>query len=134
MLGKALLSLSALAQIVDSFFAGFKSHTRQESSLATTRKIPQWVDHEYGPRPWLTTIYFSHHSTSSKEDMFTTAIFGSLYWITGLSAILYPGSLAVDPEFGTGFPQLFIFGPLMVGSWVGAWVEGGLGAVKGKVA
>jgi hypothetical protein len=40
----------------------------------------------------------------------------------------------VDPEFGTGFPQLFIFGPLMVGSWVGAWVEGGLGAVKGKVA
>jgi hypothetical protein len=47
-----------------------------------------------------------------------------------MSAILYPGSLAVDPEFGTGFPQVKIFGPLMIASWAGAWLEGGLGKIK----
>ena len=130
MLGKALLSLSALAQIVGPFFADF-NHTHV--------KNPRWPPHakfhngqtmSMGLGLGLATLYYTHRSSSSKdEDIFTAAIFGSLYWITGLSAILYPGSLAVDPEFGTGFPQLFIFGPLMVGSWVGAWLEGGLGAV-----
>jgi hypothetical protein len=56
------------------------------------------------------------------DDLFTAAIFGSLYWITGFSAILYPGSLGVDPEFGEGFPQKWIFGPLLICAWMGWWV------------
>jgi uncharacterized membrane protein len=31
-----------------------------------------------------------------------------MYWVTQLSAILYPGSLGVDPEFGEGFPQFWL--------------------------
>ena len=79
----------------------------------------------------LATLYYTYRSRPSglakKDDYFTAAIFGSLYWITGLTAILYPGSKGVDPEFGEGFPQIYIFGPLMVASWFGAWVEGCLG-------
>jgi len=44
-----------------------------------------------------------------KDSLFTAAIFGSIYWITGLSAILYPGTLAVDPEFGVSLLGLFLF-------------------------
>jgi hypothetical protein len=85
----------------------------------------------------LATLYFTYRAAPSlassatalelkQDDFFTAAIFGSLYWITGLSGILYPGSLAVDPEFGEGFPQLAIFVPLTVFSWAGAWLEGGM--------
>jgi len=90
----------------------------------------------------LATLYFTYRAAPSlaspaaalemkQDDFFTAAIFGSLYWITGLSAILYPGSLAVDPEFGEGFPQLFVFGPLLILSWAGAWLEGGMAGFKG---
>jgi len=61
---------------------------------------------------------------TQKSDLFTAALIGSLYWITGLSAILYPGTLAVDPEFGTGFPQFWLFSGLATVVWVGWWVEG----------
>lgn len=44
---------------------------------------------------------------------------GSLYWVAGLSAILYPGTLAVDPEFGEGFPQFWVFVGGLVMPWVG---------------
>ena len=57
-----------------------------------------------------------------KDDLWTAAIFASVYYVAALSAILYPGSLAVDPEFGEGFPQLVpfvVFGTL---PWVGYWV------------
>jgi len=58
-----------------------------------------------------------------KDSLFTAAIFGSIYWITGLSAILYPGTLAVDPEFGEGFPQFWLFVGLGFGSWLGWFIE-----------
>lgn len=43
----------------------------------------------------------------------------SAYYVAGLSAILYPGSLAVDPEFGEGFPQFWGFVGMAVVPWVG---------------
>jgi hypothetical protein len=41
---------------------------------------------------------------SAADSILTVAIFGSVYWVAAFSAILYPGSMAVDPEFGEGFP------------------------------
>lgn len=60
----------------------------------------------------------------------TAAVFGSVYWLAGMSAILYPGSLAIDPEFGTGFPQLPLFAGLPVLSAIGWWIE--VKALEGK--
>jgi hypothetical protein len=41
-----------------------------------------------------------------EQDSLRTAAFtGSIYWLAGLTAILYPGTAGTDPEFGTGFPQ-----------------------------
>lgn len=57
------------------------------------------------------------------DSIFTAAIFGSLYWVTGLSAILYPGSKGVDLEFGEGFPQFWVFLGYLVATWVGWWLE-----------
>ncbi|OCL12068.1 hypothetical protein AOQ84DRAFT_285942, partial [Glonium stellatum] len=53
------------------------------------------------------------------DDLFTAAVLASLYWVTGLSAILYPGTMWMDPEFGDGAPQRGVFVGLGVLAWVG---------------
>ncbi len=61
---------------------------------------------------------------AKKDDIFTAALFASLFWFTGLSAILYPGSRGQDPEFGGAwFPQLPLFAGLLALGWVGWGVE-----------
>ncbi|KAJ9604562.1 hypothetical protein H2200_010675 [Cladophialophora chaetospira] len=69
---------------------------------------------------------------TEKESITMSAVMGTLYWISGLSAILYPGTLWVDPEFGTGAPQAPIFVISIVLAWLGWAVEmRRLGKVKG---
>ncbi len=56
---------------------------------------------------------------TEKESITISAVMGTLYWISGLSAILYPGTLWVDPEFGTGAPQMPIFVVSALTAWLG---------------
>ena len=75
----------------------------------------------------LATLYYTLRKCSTpkmaRDSLFTAAIFGSLCWLAGLSAILYPGSKAIDPEFGEGFPQFGLFLGLGAGSWIAWWLE-----------
>jgi hypothetical protein len=143
MLGRALLTLSAVGQIIGPFVADF-NHTHVLN--------PRWPGHakfhngqtmSMGLGLGLATLYYTYRyqfgssaaalgkkgaatlmaAQREQDDLFTAAVFGSLYWITGLSAILYPGALAVDIEFGEGFPQLKIFGPLLICAWLGWLIE-----------
>lgn len=43
----------------------------------------------------------------TRDSLSTAAFVGSIYWLAGLAAILYPGTDGVDPEFGPpgSFPQ-----------------------------
>lgn len=65
-------------------------------------------------------------STQKRESLFTAAIIGSIYAVTGLSAILYPGSAGCDPDLcgseGT-FGQKYVFGPLLILTWIGYALE-----------
>ena len=64
--------------------------------------------------------------------MWTAAVIGSMYCAAGLSAIWYPGTAWIDPEFGEGAPQLGLFVGLTVLPWVGYGVEvWRLGGLKG---
>jgi hypothetical protein len=45
---------------------------------------------------------------SAKDNLNTVMIFASLYWVTQLSAILFPGTMFRDPEFGEGHIQIYI--------------------------
>ncbi|QSZ32696.1 hypothetical protein DSL72_002275 [Monilinia vaccinii-corymbosi] len=151
MLGRILLTISALSQGITPFIADW-NHTHVYN--------PRWPPHakfhngqtlSMGAGLCLITLYytwrfpvFSNPNLKSKSEkkqqapeptesilatkmtrdsMITAAIAGSLYWIAGLSAILYPGSKAMDPEFGDGFPQAIAF-PIFAGLAIGgAWVE-----------
>lgn len=147
MLGRALLTLSATAQFVGTFIADFSE---------THVLNPRWPPHarfhngqtmSMGACLCLATLYYTYRMpydvadqvpgsatyVMARDSAFTAAICGSLYWITGLSAILYPGSKGQDPEFGEGFPQFWIFVGWLVATWVGWWFESTrLAAAGGK--
>lgn len=60
------------------------------------------------------TLYYTWRkaaTTSAMRDSLTTAmICGSIYWLAGLCAQMFPGADGLDPEFGgPGFPQAKIF-------------------------
>jgi hypothetical protein len=129
-LGLILLTIEPIFIGVGSFVADFMTDTHIHN--------PRWPPHakfhsgqciSFGFALGLAGLYYIWRTPSLPtaaakiESLFTAALMGSMFCVTGLSAILYPGSLAVDPEFGTGFPQKWIFGIPLVINWVGYLVE-----------
>lgn len=62
-------------------------------------------------------------AAAAGDSITAAALVGTLYWITGVSAILYPGTKWVDPEFGEGAPQRLLFVAHAAFVWVGWWLE-----------
>lgn len=126
MLGRICFSISAIIQLLGPFYADFNE---------THVLNPRWPPHarfhngqtmSMGVCLALGTLYYTYRPVArdaAADSILTAAIFGSLYWITGLSAILYPGSKGVDPEFGEGFPQAWLFVGLLGLAWTGWWLE-----------
>ncbi|KFY43981.1 hypothetical protein V495_03680 [Pseudogymnoascus sp. VKM F-4514 (FW-929)] len=147
--GRILLTVSAVGQILGPFIADF-NHTHVLNPLWPGHaRFHNGQTMSMGLGLGLCTIYYTYRARlgakpsgaqetsdsaerkwnaalasreKERDDLFTAALFGSLYWITGFSAILYPGSLGVDIEFGEGFPQKWIFGPLLICAWLGYWI------------
>lgn len=73
----------------------------------------------------LLTAYYTWRSTPmpAPDSLRTAAIFGSLYFATALSGILYPDAKGIDPEFGDGFPQVWVFLFLIGLPWVGYMLQ-----------
>lgn len=126
MYGRIILTVSAIAQIFGTYLADFNE---------THVKNPRWPPHarfhngqtmSMSACLALATLYYTHRRvphSSAADSLFTAVIFSSLYWITALSGILYPGALAVDPEFGEGFPQFWLFNGFLAANWLGWWLE-----------
>jgi hypothetical protein len=129
-LGLILLSIEPAFVGVGSFVADFMTETHIYN--------PRWPPHakfhsgqtiSFAFALGVVGLYYiwrtpSLPTTAAKiESLFAAALFGSMFPVTGMSAILYPGSLAVDPEFGTGFPQKWIFGIPLVLNWIGYFME-----------
>lgn len=130
-LGRALLSLVALTTTVGGYIADWNE---------THVYNPRWPPHakfhngqtiSMGAALGITTFYFlygrpaslSAPAATQRLSLYTASWVASLYWITQLSALFYPGSLAVDPEFGEGAPQVYICAVLLSLIAVGMWLE-----------
>jgi hypothetical protein len=127
--GPILISSMAVFMAVGSFVADFNE---------THVYNPRWPPHaryhngqtmSMAASLGAATLYYAWRShrpaatEAKKESIFTAALFGSLYCFTGLTAILYPGALGMDPEFGEGWPQKYVFGIPLIINWVGWWLE-----------
>ena len=75
----------------------------------------------------LAALYYTWRRTptlaASRESIYTATLFGILYYVTGLSAILYPGTRWVDPEFGEGKGPVPIFVGFGSMALLGGWLE-----------
>ena len=120
---RVCLTISAIINAVGPYMADWsESHV----------KNPRWPPHakfhngqtmSTGLCLGLLIAYYTWRPTPlPKDSLETAAILGTVYWVTSLSGILYPGALAVDPEFGEGFPQFWPFLGLACFSWVGYWL------------
>lgn len=59
-----------------------------------------------------------------RDSLRMAAFTGTIYWCSGLLAILFPGADGLDPEFGgPGFPQGPRFAAMAAFGLVGAWLE-----------
>lgn len=60
----------------------------------------------------------------ARDSLAMAAFTGSVYWVAGLAAILFPGTSGLDPEFGgPGFPQRPLFAVFATLGLAGAWLE-----------
>jgi len=116
MLGKIFLTLDAIGLLFGAPLADYgpthifnprwpphaKFHGGQTISLSVILGLATLY------QTWRSVAGFS--AETRREHIRTAAFTGTIYWIAGLSAILYPGTDGVDPEFGgPGFPQLPLF-------------------------
>ncbi len=121
--GRACLTAAALVTAIGPFAADWSdSHVFN----------PRWPPHakfhngqtmSSGAALGVLTAYYTWRPTSNPADSLrTAAIFGSLYFVTALSGILYPGAQGMDPEFGEGFPQIWPFLGFSGLPWLGYWL------------
>jgi hypothetical protein len=122
---RAYLTLNAVFTGIGPFAADW-SHTHVFN--------PRWPPHakfhngqtmSMGVLLGLATLYYTWRSDPARgtDSIKTAAIISSLYYIAAVSALFYPGSLAVDPEFGTGNPQIPVFVALPTISLLVYWLE-----------
>jgi len=123
--GRVCLSLVAAVLGPSPYIADWNKTHIFNSKWPPHAKFHNGQTMSFGPLLALPMLYYTWRSspTAKLDSIRTAAIFGSIYWLAGLSAWFYPGSLAVDPEFGTGFPQLPLFVTLTGLSWLGYWLE-----------
>ncbi|KAK7752241.1 hypothetical protein SLS62_005775 [Diatrype stigma] len=76
----------------------------------------------------LATMYYTWRQPATpqlrREFMRIAAFVGSIYWLAGIAAILYPGTMGLDPEFGgPGFPQAPLFIGFALCALAGSYLE-----------
>ncbi|RMD41412.1 hypothetical protein DV735_g3691, partial [Chaetothyriales sp. CBS 134920] len=126
-LGRVLMLVSNLSLAFGSFIADFNE---------THVLNPRWPPHArfHNGQTMTSSLlfaaaaaFFLFKPSSSRaveaNSLLAAVVIGSFYGISGLTGGLYPGSLPVDPEFGDGFPQLYIFGTQLALNWLGYWLE-----------
>ena len=119
--GRVCLTVTALTTSIGPFIADWNE---------THVKNPKWPPHarfhngqtmSTGLALGLLTLHYTWRPSpfNAVESLRTAAILGSVYGATAISGIMYPGALAIDPEFGEGFPQLPLFLGMTGLPWIG---------------
>lgn len=106
--GRVCLTLVGLSTSISCYIADYNETHVFNKNWAPHAKFHNGQTMSMGAVLGLTTLYFTWRPLFSsmlssralvKDSMLSAAIVGSLYWITGLSAALYPGTKWLDPEF-----------------------------------
>lgn len=129
--GRLLITAVILSLIPGAFIADYNAthlfnprwppharfHNAQTMSMSVALTLPTLWYAWRAPRGTRTA------ADDLGDSIVTATIFASIYPLTSLAAWFFPTVLAVDPEFGEGFPQLPIFTTGLALTWAGCWLE-----------
>lgn len=108
---KALLTVVGLFTCVGAFTADWNETHIYNPRWPPHAKFHNGQTMSMGLALGLATLYYLWRplrAGTAKDNLQTVTIFASLYWLTQLTGILYPGTRFMDPEFGDGAIQLYI--------------------------
>lgn len=133
-IGRSLVALVGITTTVGGYIADWNETHVYNPRWPPHAKFHNGQTMSMGAVLGLTTLYYLYGPPSSSSvagsqqqklsALYTASWIASLYWITQLSALFYPGSLAIDPEFGEGAPQVYICAVTLSLVAVGTWLEG----------
>lgn len=144
--GRLLTSLVALSSSISPYLADFNESHVYNPKWPPHAKFHNGQTMSMGLLLGLTTLYFVWRpvvstaygtgiyatKAATKDSMLSAALIGSLYWVAGLSAILYPGTKWIDPDLVNskfdgkllGLPgQLPVFVAHLALTWLGYALE-----------
>ncbi|KUI61790.1 hypothetical protein VP1G_08959 [Cytospora mali] len=131
MFGRALLTLDAIGLLFGAWVADWgvthqfnprwpphaKFHNAQTIGLSTTLGVATMF------LTWR-SLFLSTSRQLDRWSLQVAAFTGSIYWLTGLTAIYFPEADGLDPEFGgPGFPQRPLFITLAALGFIGSFLE-----------
>ncbi|KAF6217476.1 hypothetical protein HO133_006814 [Letharia lupina] len=123
-LGRICLTVSAVVTSIGTYAADWSETHVLNPRWPPHAKFHNGQSMSLGLALGILTVYYTWRPTAQpKDSLRTAAILASLYYVTGLSGILYPGALGVDPEFGEGFPQFWLFTAFTGLPWLGYLLE-----------
>jgi len=121
-LGRLILTFVGVTLPLGAFIADFNETHIYNPRWPPHAKFHNGQTMSMGLCLGLACVYYTWRD-STADSAITAMVFGSLYYVTGLAAWFFPGTLPMDPEFGEGFPQLKIFGTGILLAWAGCALE-----------
>ena len=112
-LGKALISATAVAQMVGPFVFDFNETHIYNKSWPPHAKFHNAQTMSSGVALSVATLVNLWRPGSGRVGVDAAALSASVYWVSQLSAFFYPGTASVDPPGKDDWPQLRFTIPIL---------------------
>lgn len=130
-LGKALISATAVAQMVGPFVFDFNETHIYNKSWPPHAKFHNAQTMSSGVALSVATLVNLWRPGSGRVGVDAAALSASVYWVSQLSAFFYPRTASVDPLGKDNWPQLRFEIPILTVIGTGwALTRRGLGATR----
>lgn len=104
--GKALISATAVAQMIGPYVFDFNETHIYNASWPPHAKFHNAQTMSSGVALAAATLVNLWRPGSGRVGLDAAALSASVYWVSQLSAFLYPGTASVDPPAKDNWPQL----------------------------
>ncbi|MDQ0774216.1 hypothetical protein QF026_002682 [Streptomyces aurantiacus] len=121
--GKVLISLSALGTAVGVFIADWNETHIYNSTWPPHAKFHNAQTMNMGVVLGLVVIYYLWKAPRTRTSLKTAAIVASVYGVTQLAVVFYPGVSSTDPPGENTWPQLMTTLPSLGCVLVGYLIE-----------
>jgi hypothetical protein len=121
--GRALISLTSLVTAVGPYRADWNETHVYNPAWPPHAKFHNGQTMSLGLALGVTSLWQLWRAPSSRQGLDAGAVLASLYWVTQISALAYPGSRAVDPPGAARFPQARVAFPALAVTTLGYVLE-----------